>query len=141
MKTIASILEQAAPLEPGFHIKIENEPYMALVIEDIQELGPHGFPVISVAHYGEQNGDLMRDPEMLFEISKHGDETRLTPHYWRNDYAGIEQYSAAIGEGLLTVDEKLQREHAAFAQMWDRNLKDQGFLEAFRQQFKPPQTQ
>ena len=39
MKTIAAILAHAAPLEPGFHIKIENSPYMALVIEDIQELG------------------------------------------------------------------------------------------------------
>jgi hypothetical protein len=23
---------------------------------------------LSVAHYGEQNSDLMRDPEMLFEV-------------------------------------------------------------------------
>ena len=82
MKTIAAILAYAAPLEPGFHIKIKNEPWMALVIEDIQELGPNGFPVISVCHYGEQNGDLVCDPEMLFELSKHGDETKLTPHYW-----------------------------------------------------------
>lgn len=140
MKTIAAILEHAAPLEPGFHIKIENEPWMSLVIEDIQELGPHGFPVISVAHYGEQNGDLMRDPEMLFEISKHGERTVLTPHYWRNDYAGIEQYSATIGDGRLTVNETLQREHAAFAEMWDKNLDAQGFLDAFRHQHKPPQT-
>jgi hypothetical protein len=27
-----------------------------------------GLPAVSVAHYGEQNGDLMRDPEMCFEI-------------------------------------------------------------------------
>ena len=72
MKTIVQILELAAPLKPGFHLKIENEPWMALVIEDIQELGPTGLPVISVAHYGEQNGNVMRDPEMLFEISKSG---------------------------------------------------------------------
>jgi len=80
VKTIAAILAYAAPLEPGFHIKIKNEPWMALVIEDIQELGPNGFPVISVCHYGEQNGDLVCDPEMLFERSMH--ETKLTPHYW-----------------------------------------------------------
>lgn len=40
MKIIAQILELAAPLEQGFHIKIENEPWLSLVIEDIQELGP-----------------------------------------------------------------------------------------------------
>jgi hypothetical protein len=41
---------------------------MALVIEATDESGPSGLPAISVAHYGEQNGDLMRDPEMCFEL-------------------------------------------------------------------------
>jgi len=37
--------------------------------------------VISVAHYGEQNGDLMRDPEMCFELTmQNGPE--LIPFYW-----------------------------------------------------------
>jgi hypothetical protein len=133
MKTIVQILELAAPLKPGFHIRVENDPWMALVIEDIQEPGPTGLPVISVAHYGEQNGDPMRDPEMLFEISRQGEETNLIAHYWRNDYVGIEQYSACIG---AAPNPKLQREHAAFARMWDRNLQDQGFLEAFQRQRK-----
>ncbi len=65
MKTVAMILELAAPLKAGFHIRIENEPWMTLIIEDTQERGPNGLPAISVAHYGEQNGDLMRDPEMI----------------------------------------------------------------------------
>ena len=42
---------------------------MVLVIEAI-EPGPLGLPGLSVAHYGEQNGDLMRDPEMWFELSQ-----------------------------------------------------------------------
>src|SRR5579872_2215109 len=99
MKIIAQILELAAPLEPGFHIRIENEPWMALVIEDIQQPGPYGQPSISVCHYGEQNGDLIRDPEMICEIVKHGEETVLTPYYYRNDYAGVEQYSAVRNDG------------------------------------------
>jgi hypothetical protein len=139
MKTIVAILEHAAPLEPGFHIKIENGPWMALVIEDIQELGPNGHPSISVAHYGEQNGDLMCDPEMIFEMSKQGEETILTPYYWRNDYVGIEQYSAINNDGRVRAHPKLKREHAEFALLWDKNLKDQGFLEAFDQQRKTPQ--
>ena len=81
MKTVAAILELGTLLAAGFHIKIENPPYMALVIEDIQELGPHGFPVISVAHYGEQNGDLMRDPEMCFELGMAGGP-HLDPWYF-----------------------------------------------------------
>jgi hypothetical protein len=52
-----------------------------------------GLRAISVAHYGEQNGDLMRDPEMCFELSlPFGGKLTLDPFYWRNDYLGIEQW-------------------------------------------------
>ena len=136
MKTVAKILELAAPLQAGFHIRIENEPWMALVIEDTQERGPNGLPAISVAHYGEQNGDLMRDPEMIFEAEESGDEMNLIPFYWRNDYVGIEQYSAFTEDGQTLLNKKLKREHIAFAGIWDTNLKAQGFLEAFVKQQK-----
>jgi hypothetical protein len=44
---------------------------MALVIEAI-EPGPLGLPGLSVAHYGEQNADLMRDPEnVLRAVATH----------------------------------------------------------------------
>jgi hypothetical protein len=136
MKTVAKILELAAPLQAGFHIRIENEPWMTLVIEDTQERGPNGLPAISVAHYGEQNGDLMRDPEMIFEADESGDEMNLIPFYWRNDYVGIEQYSAFIENGGTVLNPRLKREHSAFAGTWDHNLKAQGFLEAFVKQQK-----
>ncbi len=50
-------LQKAGRFTPGFHVRIENSPYMPLVIEDIQQPGPDGHRVISVTHYGEQNGD------------------------------------------------------------------------------------
>ena len=56
--------------------------------EATDESGPCGLPAISVCHYGEQNGDLMRDPEMCFELGLGGG-AHLNPFYWRNDYAGI----------------------------------------------------
>lgn len=136
MKTIAMILKLAAPLQAGFYIRIENEPWMTLVIEDTQERGPSGLPAISVAHYGEQNGDLMRDPEMIFEAEESGNEMSLVPFYWRNDHARIEQYSASTEDDRPVFDAKLQREHTAFAHIWDANLKAQGFLEAFVRQQK-----
>ena len=68
MKTILRILERAGGYRPTLYLKIENPPYMALVIEATPEPGPLGSAAISVAHYGEQNGDLMRDPEMCFEL-------------------------------------------------------------------------
>lgn len=136
MKTVAMILELAAPLQAGFHIRIKNEPWMTLVIEDTQDRGPNGLPAISVAHYGEQNGDLMRDPEMIFEAEESGERVALVPYYWRNDYSGIEQYSAFTDEGRTLVNAKLRREHVAFAGLWDANLKAQGFVEAFVKQQK-----
>ena len=76
MQTILRILKQAGGWHHGLYLKIENPPYMALVIEATDESGPCGLPAISVCHYGEQNGDLMRDPEMCFELGFSG---RATP--------------------------------------------------------------
>jgi len=83
----------------GLYLKINNPPYMELVIEATDESGPSGLPVVSVAHYGLQNGDPMRDPEMCFELGFAG-WAHLKPFYWRNDYVAVEQWSgtsSAIG--------------------------------------------
>jgi hypothetical protein len=80
-KTILDILKKAGGWHPGQYLKIDNAPYMELVIEAMDESGPMGLPAISVAHYGEQNGDLMRDPEMCFELGVAGG-AHLDPWYW-----------------------------------------------------------
>lgn len=132
MKTILRILERAGGYRPTLYLKIENPPYMALVIEATPEPGPLGLPAISVAHYGEQNGDLMRGPEVCFELSKPplcGLE--LSAYYRRNDYAGIEQYSRYIDGADYIFFPPLYEEHRQFARLWDRNIRAQGFLEAF----------
>jgi hypothetical protein len=83
MQTILDILKLAGGFRPTLYLKIENPPYMALVIEATPEPGPMGLPAISVAHYGEQNGDLMRDPEMCFELCLLlGSKACLDPFYW-----------------------------------------------------------
>ena len=86
MQTILRIIERAGGWNPGLFLKIENAPFMALTIEAIEE-GPSGLPTVSVTHYGEQNGDLMRDPEMCFELR----DGELDPYYYRSDSAGVEQ--------------------------------------------------
>jgi hypothetical protein len=132
MQTIVRILSEAGELEPGFHLHIDNPPWMPLDIEEIGISGPNGLPTISVAHYGQQNGDPMRDPEMLFEVCREGNEIALDPYYWRNDYLGIEQYSSyRDDEQKLITLPGLVRRHEQFAHTWDRNLRQQGFYEAF----------
>jgi hypothetical protein len=127
MKTVLAIIEKAGGWRPGLYVKIENPHYMELVIEATDESGPRGLPALSVAHYGVQNGDLMRDSEMCFELGP--DE--LNPFYWRNDYVAIEQWSRFIRDGQYVVHTQLHREHQDFAGLWDRNLGVQGFVEAF----------
>jgi hypothetical protein len=105
---------------------------MALVIEAVPEPGPLGVPAISVAHYGEQNGDLMRDPEMCFELSVPDfGELSLDSYYIRNDYMGSEQWSRNLVDGRYVVLPDLHKLHELFAEVWDGNLRSQGFAEAF----------
>jgi len=132
MQTLLRILERAGGFRPTLYLKIENPPYMALVIEAVPEPGPLGVPAISVAHYGEQNGDLMRDPEMCFELSTpDSGELSLDSYYFRNDYMGSEQWSRNLVDGRYVVLPDLHKLHELFAEVWDGNLKSQGFPEAF----------
>ena len=45
---------------------------------------------VSIAHYTVQNGDLMRDPEVVCILLPHAKE--LIPIYYRNDFVGVEEY-------------------------------------------------
>jgi hypothetical protein len=132
MKTILQILKLAGGWHHGLSLKIENPPFMALVIEAIDESGPCGLPVLSIAHYGEQNGDLMRDPEMCFELG-FAAGAHLTPFYFRNDYLGVEQFSRTIEGDNYVFDRRLYDQHEEFAALWDKNLRRQGYIEAFDQ--------
>jgi hypothetical protein len=134
MQTIIQIITEAGGLDSARCISIDNEPWMRLVIEVLGELGPDGLPVVSVAHYGEHNSDLMRDPEVLFQVvTKEGGLSEFRPFYFRNDYAGIEQWTRYRSEtgGVVSLPRETG-DLAAFTQTWDKNLRDQRFLEAFR---------
>ena len=138
MKTVIEMLNQALPLENGFHFRIENEPFMPLVIEGIGQ-GPRSQPAISVAHYYTQNGNAMRDPEMCFEVGTDAQKrvVDLYPYYYLNDGMGIEQQSIERdgedpeGKPLYRVDTNMLRGQVAFAEEWDRRLEEQGFKAAF----------
>ena len=133
MDTVLHILKAAGGWNHGLHLHIANPPYMALVIEATDESGPRGLPSISVCHYGEQNGDAMRDPEMLFELAFACGE-HLNPFYWRNDYVAIKQWSRFIRDRLYCFHTQLYEQHQRFAKLWDKNLREQGFAEAFERQ-------
>jgi len=132
MQTVLHILDRAGGYRPTLYLKIDNPPYMSLVIEALPEPGPLGLSAISVAHYGEQNGDLMGDPEMCFELMKPPLGTlELSAYHYRNDYLGVEQYSRYSESGSHVTLPDLHKQHRSFADLWDRNLRAQGFLEVF----------
>lgn len=82
--------------------------------------------LISIAHYYEQNGDLVTDPEMVFIESKEANgEIAYYPVSW--EMGGIKyERSVDIDEGRISgVRPKLQRQHAIFAGKWLDNIKSQ----------------
>ena len=136
MQTILDILKSAGGWHPGLSLTVDNTPHMPLVIEAMDEPGPCGLPALSVAHYGEQNGDLMRDPEMCFELSLAGGIADLNPFYYCNDLIGCEQWSRFITGTDYAYQRELHRQHVSFAKVWERNLHSQGFAQAFDRQQK-----
>lgn len=115
-----------AATDNGGHIKIENEPYMPLCVEWIGRVPIAGFmlPALSLCHYGEQNGDLMRDPDVCFaRCYVKGAETFI-PYSFRNDYTGTLQEH--IND--CTINRTGQADLARFVSDWLENIRLQGFL-------------
>ena len=113
-----AILDQLSELMEDDYLKLnKNDVYMSLIVERIEKT------VISLCHYGEQNGDLMRDPEMLFWRDDNGN---YFPFYFRNDYVGVEETIGAVINNVLSVfDESVQKDQTEFADIWMKNIKYQ----------------
>ena len=116
-KRASAILRALLALQTS---KIDNtdEAYMPVYIEIIDRSETYNH--ISLAHYGEQNGDMMRDPEMLFAL--HKETWQFIPYYYRNDYCGIEEDSVRWSEDGIALNPRLQAEHTTFANQWLRNI-------------------
>ena len=118
------------------HLKIDNteETFMPVIIEHLATFEKctmgENYRVFSVAHYYEQNGDLMADPLMEFLYKPEGMiYPAVYPIYYQMD--GIfqtTQQSINVGDPLkFTFDKKRQSEHVAFANKWMRNIHMQQF--------------
>ncbi len=110
-------------------VRITVSGYMPLSIEEIGSR-EEGNRLVSLCHYGEQNGDLMRDPDMVFMFHHLPDGAAAEPVSFRNDYLGMYQEVYRYDErGTRThVVPMLKRDLTAFAQTWFANLKEQEFF-------------
>lgn len=108
----------------GDHQRFDLSPgvFMAAYVELIHETD--WGPVFSVAHYYEQCGDLMRDPEMTFLRSAAG---HYYPLSFQQDNLGLYQESVLFGEDGHPAKffPKLQHDQANFAGHWLRNIQEQ----------------
>ena len=132
MKHIQTMIDQHGGFEAvrTRYLRLESPPFMRLVIEVIGGPYPNGAYEVSVAHYAEQNGDAMRDPEITFLAVPSAEGTTWTPLTFENSYLGAYQVVAEVNsEGLIKVKQpRAMNDLRDFANQWDRNLKEQGFF-------------
>ena len=99
--------------EGNFHLRIENEPYLPLVVE-AHHIGDH--KDVYLTHYREQNGDLIRDGEMVFKLQENG-------------HLSFEEVAVqSVRGGELRDYDK------SFAAIFSQNIIEQGFAESAREQ-------
>lgn len=84
----ATVLTQLLGSDTAVRLTVNG--YMPLSVEDIGTSAA-GNRLVSGCHYGEENGDLMRDPELVFEISASPIPSTAEPLSFRNDYMGVLQ--------------------------------------------------
>ena len=117
-------------------VKLTVSGFMPLSIERIGT-SAEGHQLVALAHTGIQNGDVMFDPEIVFQVTEGGEFQVAEPISFRNDYMGIHQEVYRYNDdGKAThINTRLKAELKSFAQTWFRNLKEQGFLspQAIRQ--------
>ena len=130
MKSYQEFAKYLDQLLGGVHaVRIAVSGYMPLSVEEIGSSGD-GHRLVSLCHYGEQNGDLMRDPDIVFLFHNVPDGAAAEPVSFRNDYLGIVQDVYRYDEtGRRThVLPTLEQDLTEFAESWFANLKDQGFF-------------
>ena len=122
--SIFSKIVEMAKAESGY-IKLNNsnDTFMPLSVEILETKDNITF--VSLAHYYEQNGDLMADPEMCFAITNMTGETAVIPYYFKTDGVGREQTSVLFEGNNVRFNKRMQADHTSFANQWLLNIKRQ----------------
>jgi len=110
-------------------VRISVPEYLPLSIEEIG-VSQDGHRLVSLCQYGEQNGDLMRDCDLVFMVTDMPGGAAAEPVSFRNDYLGIVQDVYRYDEaGKRThVVPSLKQDLKEFARAWFVTLRDQGFF-------------
>lgn len=114
-----------AGLDVGDARKVERDaPFMAVHVEALRRTSAG--VLFSVAHYFEQNGDLVPDPDVVFLQREDGSFCAISfqnsiafrqPVRWRDD-------------GTIELDQREQAAITAFANVFLRNIAEQQAIAA-----------
>ena len=129
MKSINQKARQVMDTLTGFihgandHKQIDNAKgtFMAVHVEYVTNcsLGQ----IFSIAHYYEQNGNMMRDPDI--EFIKGGDGEYYPISFWQ-DAPLKRDDSVEWEDGEITrINPKMQAALVSFANIWMKNIKEQ----------------
>lgn len=115
-------MRKACDATPNQAITWHTQPFMPVHMEHIGELVK--WPLYALSHAGEQNGDPMRDPEVVFWVM---DDLCWLPISFRNDYLGMDNlYVEQLeGRGQWRTNYHAQNDLASFCNTWMNNLREQ----------------
>lgn len=113
--------------QPGDYVKFDNAAGLFMAVH-VECTGQDSYGrQFALAHHYLQNGDVMRDPEMVFLLAPDGQVYPLT---FQQDNLGIYQEAVRLLEGgNAKIAPALQKDLVVFANMWLRNIEDQQNLQ------------
>lgn len=134
-KVIVDILHKKGKtiqeLKQTGYMKVKNHGYMDLHVD---YLGNEcGLDKYAIAHNYLQNGDVMKDPDMMFYDI--GTEF-YAASFEQDGFPQISQISVACEKNQLLKNPKLQKQHQTFSHKWARNLNQQGFTKVNQDQIE-----
>jgi hypothetical protein len=105
-------------LKVGDSRLIDNSTsFMPLHVEVISRHGK--WPILSMAHYYEQNGDLVCDPDVTFLVTDQ-------VHPLTFEQGGVvHQVAVQFKNGAIHLNEPLQAQITDFCNQWLRNVGEQ----------------
>lgn len=116
------VLQKLESMMVDGYVKIDNTNgvYTPVSVEKI------GTDKISVAHYHEQNGDLITNPEVVFLKKEYSYGTEYYPVYEKSDVVGFSRDLVLFNVyGGVSGSSPLQAQTAGFCTKWLANIKAQ----------------
>ena len=112
------VIQQLEAMMIDGYAKIDNanDAFMPVVVEQVGE------NQISIAHYYEQNGDLMADPEIVFLKKEYSYGIEYYPIYERMSGLGSDVELVIFENRKPKMISNLQRQTASFCTTWMRTI-------------------